>query len=219
MILHAPCQAGTVAELSYGGIQLGLMIDPAGEGRIEVPGFKPVTPAVVSFADGSELAFSLRFSSLERIERVAVMWDTPIQLTLNALEFGAAPGATGHVSPDHPRDFHDARRSGGGFMAVYEPVDGVGQHLQVYSYYLKSGGVAGGVELVVDFPSRNLERLAGTCGDGEFASPRLAVLQSVRGKPARPLNRRLSPVGCAEVASLADGLRGDRVADLKVSPR
>ena len=48
--------------------------------------------------------------AIERIERVVMVWDAPVDLELHAFEFGARPQDAGHVGPDRPRSFAEVRR-------------------------------------------------------------------------------------------------------------
>ena len=217
----APCHAATVAELSYSGLRLAVPLDGNGQGVVRVQGFEPNTPALLTFNDGTALDFELPFKGVDRVSRVALAWDAPVELELNALEYGAAPGTPGHVRPGLARSFEEVRRSGGGYLTVWHPVGGLGQSLQVYSWYHRSGESAGVVKLLLDFVSRDRDRLAATCGDGPAAAPQFIVLRSEGGRPERPVIRQLAPLECGRVAAQGrdNRLISGAVDDLVITSR
>lgn len=212
----SPCHGATAAELSYSDIRLGVALDRYGNGAIEVMGFERVSRARLVFNDGQALDFDIPFSGLDRIDRVAIVWDEPIALEIHALEFGARQGSEGHVHPGNPRSFRDVRRRGGGFVNAYAPVDGVGQSVQVYSYWLRRGGRIGAVDLFIDFTSRRVDRMAETCGQGSFAAPRLTVLRAERGEMGRATQKRLAAAPCDMPSSrLIDGAVDDIIVSYR----
>lgn len=215
----APCQANTVAELAYSGLRFAVPIDPAGNGTIVTLGFEANAPALLRFSDGRTVDFDLPFKGIDRVSRVALIWDLPVTLELNALEFGAVPGSDLHVRPDNPRSFRDVRRTGGGFLTSYRAAFGVGQNAEIYSFYRKRGAPSGVVRMMIDFASRNRERLAGTCGDGDYAAPQFLVLRSESGRIERPVLRRLAPLDCSQVTEEVGDKRliSSGVSDLIIS--
>jgi hypothetical protein len=180
LTVSAPCVAGSAAELTYGDLRLGIAIDSSGRGELLVPGFAAAMPAVLSFTDGTKLEFDLAFSGLSQIGRFAVASDAAASFMLSALEFGATPGAAGHLSPENPRSFDDVRRSGGGYLASYAPVDGVGQTVQVYTHLAKQGGRSGVVRMLLDHDGL-LGKASGICGAAAQAQSEFLILQSDRG--------------------------------------
>jgi len=219
VLVVAPCHAGTVAELTYAGLRLAVPLDETGQGGIVALGFEPTSPALLIFDNGEKIDFDLPFRGIDRVQRVALIWDDPIALELNALEFGAAPGTDGHVSTRNRKSFQDVRRTGGGYLASYQPRDGVGQNVQVYTFWQRRGGATGVVEMKIDFASRDRERLEGTCGDGPYAAPRFLVLRSEHGRLERPVIRQLMRLPCSKVHT-EDGdnrLISDAVSDLVVA--
>ena len=214
----APCQVGTVAELSYSGIRFALPIDAEGHGEIMTLGYEANVQAVLTFADGTRIDFDLPFKSVDRVSRVALVWDLPIELELNALEFGADPGSEEHVRPENPKSFRDVRRRGGGFLHSFRSIDGVGQNVDVYSHWKRAGGPSGIVRMMIDFASRNRDQMPGTCGSGSFAAPQFLVVRSTGGQLERPILRRLASLDCSEITLEKDGNRliSDGIADLLI---
>ncbi|MEL6767976.1 MAG: hypothetical protein AAFP17_12405 [Pseudomonadota bacterium] len=220
LMITSPCHADTVAELSYLKMAFGVKIDRTGRGQITMYGFETSADAALSFADDETLEFSVPFTAVERVERVALAWDAPIVLGLHALEFSAERDSSSHVRVDQPRDFRAVRRRGGGYLASFTPVDGVGQNVQIYTHWIRRGGKSGVVKMYVDFTSRYRDRLPSTCGTGEFARPSFTVTRSSRGRIEEPEDRRLGAVACDDVASDdRDPLIGAAVRDIIISQR
>jgi len=180
LTVSAPCVAGSAAELAYGDLRLGVAIDSTGRGELVIPGFESVMPASLSFTDGTRLELDLPFSGLSQIDRFAVASDDVTAFELNALEFGAAPGATGHLSVANPRSFDDVHRTGGGYLTSYAPVGGVGQTVQVYTHITKQGGKSGVIKMMLDHAGRTGDG-SGTCGAAAQAQSEFLILQSDHG--------------------------------------
>ena len=214
----APCHAGTTAELTYSGIRFAVPLDEAGVGEIMTLGLEPNVDALLRFTDGVEIDFDLPFKGMNRVSRVAMVWDMPVNLELNALEFGASPGTDQHVRPENPRTFRDVRRRGGGFLHSFRSTGGAGQNVDIYSHYKRAGGAQGVVRMMIDFASRNRERLDGTCGDGALAAPQFLVIRSDSGQVERPILRRLASLDCSEVARETGDKRliSEGIADLLI---
>ena len=195
-------------------------------GTVAAVGFQQASDAVLRFAGGETIDFNIAFSDTERMTRVALAWELPVDLDLHAFEFGALPGSGGHVRPDRPRSHSDVRRRGGGYLLEYQPVGGVGQSVSVYTYWRRHGGRAGVVKLGVEFASRDGGQRPDTCGGGALAEPDFTVLRSVAGKLERPRRRRLAALDCAAItggiassAGTADHYIGDAVDDMIVLRR
>ena len=196
----APCHRGTVAELAYSGLRLALPLDAKGKGKVMALGFEANAPALLLFDNGDKIDFDLPFKGVNRVSRVALVWDLPVKLELNALEFGA----DGYVNPRNPRDFDEIRKSGGGFLTTYRSYAGVGQNAQIFTFWHRKGQSSGIVKLLVDYASRSRERLEGTCDDGAYASPEYVVLRSERGRPEKPVVRRLAALACSSISAATD---------------
>lgn len=94
--LDAPCRGGAVVEITHGPMRFSDRVSPRGTFRIEVP--------VISRAAG----FTARIGATllaagpvvggEVMAQSGLAWRPPLDLSLSALEFGAAPGGPGHVT-------------------------------------------------------------------------------------------------------------------------
>ncbi|MEL7347266.1 MAG: hypothetical protein AAFN17_05890, partial [Pseudomonadota bacterium] len=219
LIITSPCHADSVAEVTYADMTFGVAVDRAGRGMLTMYGFEPSSDARLEFEDGESVEFSVPFTGVERVERVAVAWNDPVSLNLHALEFGAEQGSDGHVRLEAPRDFRSVRRRGGGYLASFGPVDGVGQSVQIYSHWIRRGGKAGVVQMYLDYASRDVRGEDGTCGTGDYARPSFKVIRSSRGRVEDPNVRRLAAVDCDDVATGESVLIGAAVRDIIISQR
>lgn len=196
IILSAPCHAGTIATLSYAGMEFAISLDGRGEGRILTLGFADSTPALITFDDGEKLDFDLPFRGIDRVTRVAMVWEAPVALGLNALEFGAAPGSAGHVHAGNPRDFAQARRSHGGFLTRFHPVAGIGQNVQIYTFWHQRGSGPGVVKLLIDYAQQPEDVVSAAC-NGADIQPEVTILRSETGAALRPVLRKLPSLECS----------------------
>jgi hypothetical protein len=203
--VEAPCQAGSIARLDYSEMSFGIAINEEGSGQFVALGFEHQSDATLSFADGKVTELQIPFIDIEKISRIALVWDAPVDIELNALEFGADFGTASHVSPENPRGFSDVRRSGGGFLTGKRSIDGVGQNAQIYSHWHRARGQTGAVNLLIDYVSRSRDQLAGTCGDGAHATPQFMVLRTEHGKLQRPEIRRLAAEDCSRITEGSSG--------------
>jgi hypothetical protein len=228
VIIESPCHARTVAELSYDGLRFGVALDAAGTGTIAAIGLQQASDATLRFADGESLEFNIPFADTERMERVVLAWEMPVDLGLHAFEFGALPQSSGHVRPKYPRSYGEVRRHGGGYLLEYRPVNGVngvsgvgevGQSLNVYTYWHRHDGRSGVVKLKLDFTSRDGRKRPDTCGGGTLSEPDFTVIRSVAGKLERIRRGRLASLDCAIIAGTVDRYIGDAVDDMVVRQR
>ena len=219
--VDAPCHATTVAQLEYSGLRLAIPLDAQGKGDLTVLGFEPSAPALISFDNGEVIDFDLPFKGVDRVSRVALVWELPVNLELNAIEFGSPLLGDDHVRPDNPRSFQDVRRRGGGFLHTYRSYARVGQNAQIYSFWHRRGGRSGVVNLMIDFASRNRDLLDGTCGDGKYAAPSFLIIRSEAGRLERPILRKLAAIDCSYVTQEVDDKRliSGAVSDLLVVER
>ncbi|MEL6479273.1 MAG: hypothetical protein AAFR17_18240, partial [Pseudomonadota bacterium] len=197
---------------------LAVPLDARGEGYLMLQGFEQSSPAELRLSEGQVMSFDLPFSGTDKVSRVGLVWDDPIDLNLHALEFGARPFSPGNVYAENARTFSEVRRGGGGYLTVYAPVDGIGQHAEIYSHVLRQRGQSGVVDLVIDFASRTRDRLAETCSGGAYARPTFKLLRTEQGVVERARMGRLAGLECAEIPRVRDLAAADEIGSLIVSP-
>ncbi|MEL6217622.1 MAG: hypothetical protein AAFR79_04025 [Pseudomonadota bacterium] len=217
VIVKSPCHSGDVITLSYGELDFALQVDGNGVAQLTAPGFEPRSKARLSMPDGESLDFDIPFADTGRIIRVALVWDTAVNLELHALANGRGLGSAGHINPANPSSLRKARR-GGGFLTTYFGIDGVGQNLQVYTHVPRRGRPEV-VKMLIDFATRRRATSQETCGDGSLAAPAFRVVRSNRGQLERILTRRLSAIDCSAVRTEGARLIEQAVKDVVISSR
>ena len=222
--VDSPCDRDVVAVLAYDGLRFAIPLNFRGAGSLEVPGFQRSTEATLTLEEGGELNFNLPFEGIERIDRVAIAWEEPAALALNAFEFGARPGGQGHLTPEAPRSFEAVRREGGGWLASYAPEEGKGQRIDVYSFWRRHAGRSGVVKLALD-PDAAAEsglcagRRPGGRADGAAGGLDYVVLRATAGRLERSRLGRVAPLDCAVLAGGTRRYIENAVDDLIVRRR
>jgi hypothetical protein len=112
--LDAPCRPSDTVVLAHAGLEFGITTDAMGLASVVLPAFAPDGRVTARFAMGGEVTGAAPVEGLETLERVAVIWNGPAGVSLNAFEKGAAWGKPGHVSRERPND----PAKGGGFLTV-----------------------------------------------------------------------------------------------------
>lgn len=215
VMVDSPCHPGGIAELAYDGLRFAIQLDARGVGRLDVPGFQSASDASLSLDGRGTKSFIIPFRDVERVDRVAVVWEAPAGLALSALEFGARPGQDGHVGPDRPGSFEAARRAGGGWLTSYAPAGGRGRHIEVYSFWRRYGGPAGVVRLGLDLAGSAIRGPA-ECSGAPVGGADYKVLRMERGRPGEPRLGRVAAFGCTVLAGGERRLIDAAVDDLIV---
>lgn len=219
LVMVSPCHAGSVAELAYSGLRLAIPIDNAGRGEISVLGFEAESDVTLALPDGEVIEFRMPFQGMQRVNRVALVWDLPVVLDLHAREFGAKFGSRSHVWRGNALSPDTARLIGGGYLQTHNALYGIGQNAQIYTYLSTGGSSAGVIDLQIDFTSRKDDLTDATCGSGLLASPRFTVVRSSKGKLERPIFRRLGSIACNRAKAMKSHLIDGAIGDLIISTR
>lgn len=128
--VYAPCDRGQQAEMSHAGLSFDTHIGEDGQLMVQIPALSQEASVVLTFADGRVHTDSTSVDDVSMYERAVLQSRAPAYLGLNAYEFGAAFGDTGHVH------MQNAREPGvSGFLSVLgDPTLENGQMAQVYTY-------------------------------------------------------------------------------------
>ncbi|MEM9045831.1 MAG: hypothetical protein AAGC81_14170 [Pseudomonadota bacterium] len=216
--VEAPCSAGRPAQLSYDGMSFAVPLDANGVGEVMALGLQDRANATMTFFDGETIEFDLQFSGMNRVMRAALVWDMPVKLDLHAIEFGGRPNTDEDTNPGNPRSYGEIRRRGGGFMTSFQPISGTGQHVQIYTHFMRRSGRAGVVDLMIDFVSRDRDNDAQACGAGSLAKPSFKLLKSDRGSVGRPVVASLGSVACESVDTSGAALAKNLIDTIVISP-
>ncbi len=206
--LVSPCRAGASLSLAYGGAVLTRRLDAAGELNATLDLFAGAAPAIATFDDGVRQSFATRALDLDRIDKVAIIWSAPVDLDLHALEYGAQPGAVGHVWSAVPatatvaRELTDASGRGRGFLSLADKGESSGDKVEVYTFFRTNGPMQGPVHVMVDYATRGARPAGTTCGDGPHARVVFESVTFSRGDVARR-HGEIAPRPCGQLLDAA----------------
>lgn len=145
--LRAPCHPETLVTLRQGPLVASQITD--GEGRLNVRLPALETEVVIEVIVGDHvLSAAARVADAENYRHVALVWNGPQMLRLNAFEFGAARNEFGHVWAGAPKSPRRASRGSGGFLTRL--VTENGPSAEVYSLPVKASPLRGVVRLVAE---------------------------------------------------------------------
>ncbi len=170
------CHAGQKVKLSYGGADFVRDVDSAGAFDDVVDGFAgPASSVDIVFQDGKTQTVKMAANDFNRITKIAVFWQAPVNLDLHVFEYAAKPQQKGHIFAKAPSDATAAQDAvsadhrGHGFMSTLG--DGTSDHRMVEVYTLLHHGeqVSGLITMAVDYETRGDTPSASTCRGGALA--------------------------------------------------
>jgi hypothetical protein len=198
----APCLPEQTVNVAQDGMHVDWRLDANGRLSADLPALSVAPSVTLRFADGSVETVSLPMPDVRNVSRVALTWDGPQILGLNALEYDAAYGGAGHVHSGAPGQVEtDGSR---GFLMQLG--DGSGAMAQVYTFPRSDSSRRGAVHL-----SAEAEVTSETCG-------RLTVATAIQTDAFGDLMKRdvtLSMPSCdnlGDIVSLTTLFREIRLA-------
>jgi len=148
MSLFAPCDGDAVVRISHAGLRFDARIGGDGRLALVVPALEPEAELTVTFIDGRTAADATEVADVVLYDRLAIQWEGPAVLGLNAYEFGADYGGANHIHPGNPATPGDIAR---GFLTVLgEPALDAPALVQVYSFPTGLSARMGQVELELE---------------------------------------------------------------------
>lgn len=149
--LNSPCRAGQLFRISHEALEFNATLDASGQIEVTFPVFSDQARISISFIDGSSVEDTVAVPDMFRFNRVAIVWDSPVDLNLHALEYGASRDSDGHVWSGNPVDYRTARRNGGGYMVTLGDDNLLaGPKAEVYSVPLSARTQNGVIELAIE---------------------------------------------------------------------
>lgn len=187
--VSAACAPTGPIKLTYGRYTFTARLDAQGEARTLIDAFLPDVSSVgVSVAGGAPRAVPLEFANDRTVTKVAIVWRSPVNLDLHALEYAARRGGPGHVWANAPSTPEAALRRtdetgrGRGFLTMLDhPTDG-GDRAEIYTFVHPAGHQTGTISLSLDFESRSSSGPDDFCGSGPDASVPVTVHVSGPGQ-------------------------------------
>ena len=123
LTLRAPCHPSSVVTVRQGPLVAAQTTDAKGQLSVRLPALE--TDVVIEVEVGGAVAKAeAQVRDAEDYRHVALAWDGPQVLRLNAFEFGAARNEIGHVWSGAPKSPRRASRGSGGFLTRLVTRDG-----------------------------------------------------------------------------------------------
>ncbi len=146
--LYAPCDGDAVVTIAHGGLRFDESLGADGQLDLSLPALNADGMIQVTFADMREVTDAAAVTGFALHDRVAIQWQGPAFLDLNAYEFGADFGAPGHVSPSSPS--LPGADASGFLISLGDPTLAEPRLAQVYSFPSGLSSELGAVELEIE---------------------------------------------------------------------
>ncbi|QHQ36924.1 hypothetical protein [Algicella marina] len=203
----SPCRPNEQFTVEHSGMAFSANTDAEGMANVIVPALVSDATVKVSFADGAEEEGAISVTNLSKVTRVAVTWDADINFDLHALEFGAQEASEGHVWAEQPKNYREARRSGGGYLLALGPETGPGLRAEVYTLFETSRTQGGLVDL-----SLKLAEFGQECND----SPVIRTLRTEGLDIERDRDIQFALSGCENASEI---VVPNTIRDIRISRR
>lgn len=174
LTVKADCRPGQEVRLAYGGATLRYKLDSAGSLSTVLDCFAGASsPVELQVGDSARKSVPVTALDLDRVTKVAVVWQAPVNLDLHAFEYAALPGGKGHVWAGSPgsaavaKDANDKR--GHGFLSTADGGQSLGDKVEVYTFFHDDTQTSGAVTLALDYASRGETPADAACGKGALA--------------------------------------------------
>ena len=217
VLVTSSCRAGQGLVLDYADVKYAQKLDTAGRAGLVVDMFAGASvPATISFVDGQTQQVTLPQGDLDEVIKIALVWNSPVDLDLHALEYAARRGESGHVWAKNPKTAAESRdkarrtNAARGFLSRADNANTVGDKVEVYTIWRVLEQRFGSIGLLVDDVTRGSMPEGKHCGDGELASVPYRVIRRVPGRPISIRKARLSPLPCD--SELSDDYRYNRAS-------
>ena len=220
--IDSPCRRAQNVTLQYGGYDIVRRIGPGGQANVALDLFMGTAATVTAaFADGSSLVLDAGAGGMSDVSKVALIWQSPVDLDLHALEGGGAFGKQGHrwsgavSTMDAAKADSTENGRGAGFMSSIDDGAHEGTKIEVYTFVHSPEQDTGAVSMLIDYASRGAKPQGEMCGQGALAEiPFTVVILDRKGRTATE-NGIVPAAKCGEaLAGNARYLRG-AVPDLR----
>ena len=116
--INAACKPNQRVTIEHAGIAFSVLTDAQGKAAVTLPAMQANAEIKVMFEDQTESRTVVAVPNMDSVVRAGVSWQANMNLDLNAIEFGAAIGSEGYVTPASPRDYRSSRVKGGGYLVL-----------------------------------------------------------------------------------------------------
>ena len=207
--IFAGCKPEQMVTVTHAGLSFSVLTDSKGAASVNFPAMQSNAEVTVTFADRSSNIAELSVPGMDAVTRAGVSWRGGMDLDLNAIEYGAALGSEGHVSPDSPRSYRTSRIKGGGYLVqLGDPSLPRGSFAEVYTLPVNRNQERGTIALSI-----LIDDAAPVCGQTIEAK----TSRTRDGRSAGVRNVRFAVPACGTVAG-AIPLSG-AIDDIRVAGR
>jgi hypothetical protein len=202
--IRAPAHAGQRVSIAYASMTLVRTLDKAGNLDLVLDLVEGDGEAVVSFSDGASERIAVRSSDGDKLRKVAILWDSPVDLDLHALEYGGRIGGAGHLWSSAPGSGEAAfarlaaTERSHGFLSTVDDGRGAGAKLEVYTIWLAQAQRSGIISFAIDNVTRGDVPSGDHCGEGSLASVPFTVIRYAPDAAPTRESVMLSPAPCGQ---------------------
>jgi hypothetical protein len=213
----SPCRAGQSWTIQNGVFHLTRRLDAQGQDATLVDLFQgQLVPFTATFADGHRAVLAVPGDLTGRVSKVAIVWQSDVNLELHAFEYAAAPGAAGHVSAASPGSAASALGAsatdkGRGFLTRMDDVSPAGHKALIYTFIHSKAQTGGTVALAVEIAGTT----DATCSGKPRAPATYQLFLLDQSGTVRQETHVLAP-GCAVPSSSPARFKTGLIPDLRL---
>jgi hypothetical protein len=205
LVVDSDCRRFQDMRIRYAGMEFVRTIDE--NGRLDfildcIAG--DAVPVEFVFADGSRLSRKPTALDLDKVTKLAVIWNAPVNLDLHAFEYAAAPGSQGDVWEGSPSSEADMAKRlaldkrGHGFITTSSTGKENGTKLEVYTFWHQPGQKSGVINMALDYESRAKgPRDPETCGTGLYSDVEYEAVLLERNGAAKRFFAKFASLDCS----------------------
>lgn len=224
IVIQSECRGTELVRLQYAGVEFLRRFDATGQLDFVLDCFAGDSSDIgIVFADGSQERRRVATSDLDRVSKVAIIWNSPVNLDLHAFEYSAAPDSPDHVWVGAPLTEQDARRKitatskGHGYLSSLSDGSEPGAKLEVYTFFHAKGAQRGVISMALDYESRARSQPSpDTCGTGLYAELEYEAILLERQKAPVRLFRKFASLNCTAKLSGLDRLNHKAVPEIVI---
>ena len=215
--IDSPCRAGRELQIVYGRFAFSRTLDFEGRGNFVLDLFQGTSePIAVAFSNEERRSLQPQAKDLDKVSKVAVVWQAPVNLDLHAYEYAATAAEPGHIWAKAASSLEATvqqvaqRRRGAGFLSTADDGRKEGAKVEVYTFLHHEEQTSGAVTLALDYESRGSIPASESCGNGRNAEVALEVVMLERTGRVQHEAALIPAASCGE--ALPDRVRYNNTA-------
>ncbi|MFA5950992.1 MAG: hypothetical protein WC807_11990 [Hyphomicrobium sp.] len=220
--VKSSCRANQTIEVKYGPIVTARALDGTGSAEFLLDLFLGgEVAATLTLADGEQHPLALPAQDLGDVTKVAIIWNSKVNLDLNAFEYAAVTGEEGYVWAGAPRDVAAAAAlvardgRGHGFMSSTDDGQHEGAKVEVFTLMRSKGQDKGTIAMALDYAASGTAS-NGACAAGSEAEVAVEVVVRDFDGAVSHENGVIPAVGCASARPASGRYLKGIVPDLRI---